>query len=273
MKTDSSQRAAQHIGGQTKFQSSGITLTIARKEKSRNGVGWHFHEDPHLTFILRGKVVEGTRQEIYNCSAGTVLFHRPFEPHYNTEREANTEYLHIDFARSYFEELARKNSRLPGIVNVRDSVIKFLCYKIFREAAIADDVTETSIHSLSLAVLGQLLFTEDRARRAKPLWVDKLEEILRTGFAEKFTLGDLSHELRIHPVHLSRSFPQYFHCTLGEFVRSIRVERSLAFIPDKKRSLTEIGSDCGFADQSHFLRSFKRIMGVSPSAYRKLLCH
>src|ERR1041384_6568212 len=167
MKPDSSHRAAQHIGGQTKFQSSGITLTIAGTEKSRNGVGWHFHEDPHLTFILRGEVIEGTRTEIHNCSAGTLLFHRPFEPHYNAEHEGKTEYLHIDFAQSYFDEVASNNCQLLGIVDVKNSVIKFLCYKIFREAAIADDIAEASVHSLTLAVLGQLLFAEDQVRRPK----------------------------------------------------------------------------------------------------------
>ncbi|MBD0395440.1 MAG: helix-turn-helix transcriptional regulator [Microcoleus sp. C1-bin4] len=171
------------------------------------------------------------------------------------------------------DDLAPDKSKLQGIFNIGNSGIKFLCYKIFREAAIADDVSRASMHNLSLEILGRLLFTGDTAKTPRPAWVDKLEEILRSGYSEKFSLDELSRELSIHPVHISRSFSQYFHCTLGEYVRSVRVERSLAFMPDKNLSLTEIAFNCGFADQSHFLRSFKQIMGVSPSAYRKLLSH
>jgi AraC family transcriptional regulator len=51
----------------------------------------------------------------------------------------------------------------------------------------------------------------------------------------------------------------------------MRIEKSLSLLPDKNLSLTEIAFDCGFADQSHFLRCFKQITGNTPSAYRKLL--
>jgi AraC family transcriptional regulator len=98
-----------------------------------------------------------------------------------------------------------------------------------------------------------------------------LEEILRCDYAEKLSLAELSGELAIHPVHLSRSFSRYFRCTLGEYVRNTRVERSLELMPRRNLTLTEIATTCGFADQSHFTRSFKQIMGVRPSTYRRLL--
>ncbi|HEX6187366.1 MAG TPA: helix-turn-helix transcriptional regulator, partial [Pyrinomonadaceae bacterium] len=68
-----------------------------------------------------------------------------------------------------------------------------------------------------------------------------------------------------------RSFSRYFRCTLGEYVRHIRVQRSLELMPRRNLTLTEIATTCGFADQSHFTRSFKQIMGVRPSTYRRLL--
>jgi AraC family transcriptional regulator len=271
MMMDFLHRAARHVGEEKQIQLPGIRLAIAHTENSRKHVGWHCHENPHLTFILQGEVIEGTKKEVYNCSAGNLLFHSPFEPHYNIKLEGNVRCLHIDFAENYLDDLAPGKSKLQGILDIKNSGIKLLCYKIFREAVIADDISGAAIHNLSLAILGRLLFTEDTARTPKPLWVGKLEEILRSGYAEKFSLDELSRELSIHPVHLSRSFSRYFNCTLGEYVRNVRVERALAFMPDKNLSLTEIASDCGFADQSHFFRAFKRIMGVSPSTYRKLL--
>jgi AraC family transcriptional regulator len=171
------------------------------------------------------------------------------------------------------DDLALHRGILQGIFNIRDSSIKLACYKTFREAVISDDISEASIHNLSLEILGQSLLSADTAKTPRPSWVGKLEEILRCGYSDKFSLFEISRELNIHPVHLSRSFSQYFHCTLGEYVRKVRIERSLAFMPYKDFSLTEIAFKCGFADQSHFLRSFKDIMGVTPSAYRKMLSH
>lgn len=265
-----SHRAAHHFGVRKHFEMPGITAAIVQTDDSNKRIGWHYHENPHLTFILRGDVIEGTRNGTHHCSAGELLFHGAFEPHHNTKSGGSATCLHIDFAQDYFDDFALHENRLQGIFSIRSPAIKFSCYKLFSEAVVGDDLSAESIHSLSLEVLGQLLTTERAANVPRPSWVGRLEEILQCAYDEKHSLDELSRELNIHPVHISKSFPRYFHCTLGEYVRNVRVERSLAFMSRRNLSLTEIALTCGFADQSHFTRSFKRIMGLSPSAYRKL---
>ena len=262
--------AAHHFGVRKHFEMPGITAAIVQTDDSNQQIGWHYHEHPHLTFILRGDVIEGTRKGVHQCSAGELLFHGAFEPHHNSKLGGDATCLHIDFAQEYLDDFAPHENKLQGILSLRSPAIKFSCYKLFSETVIADDLSGFSIHGLSLEILAQLLITERAANMRRPLWVDRLDEILRCGYAEKLSLGELSRELNIHPVHLSKSFSRYFQCTLGEYVRNLRVERSLAFMSRRNLSLTEIAITCGFADQSHFTRSFKRIMGLSPSTYRKL---
>jgi AraC-like DNA-binding protein len=36
-----------------------------------------------------------------------------------------------------------------------------------------------------------------------------------------------------------------------------------------RKSLAEVASEFGFADQSHFTKEFRRVMGETPSAYRR----
>ena len=265
-----SRPAPQHFGVRKHFQMPGITAAIVHTDDSNKHIGWHHHENPHLTFILRGDVIEGTKKEVHHCSAGELLFHGRFEPHYNSKLGGSATCLHIDFVQEYLDDCTPHPNTLQGILSINNPVIKFSCYKLFSEVVISDDLSETSIHSLCLNILGQLHVTDRAANMPRPLWVARLEEILRCGYAEKLSLGDLSREVNVHPVHLSRSFPQYFRCTLGEYVRNVRVERSLAFMSRRNLSLTEIAVTCGFADQSHFTRSFKRIMGFKPSTFRRL---
>lgn len=268
---DVSPPAAQHFGVRKHFDMPGITLAIVQTQNSGNSIGWHYHENPHLTFILRGDVIEGTKKEVLHCSAGNLLFHGAFEPHYNRKLEGSATCLHIDFAQDYLNDFAPQRNRLRGIFGIRNPGIKFSCYKLFSEAVISDDLSEPSIHGLSLEILWQLFVDEEMASIPRPSWVGRLEEILRCSCSEKLPLEQLARELNIHPVHLSRSFSRYFRCTLGEYVRKLRVERSLAFMSRRSLSLTEVAVTCGFADQSHFTRSFKEIIGVTPSTYRKLL--
>ncbi len=270
MTMDFPHRAAHHFGVRKHFKMPGITAAIVQTDDSNKRIGWHHHENPHLTFILSGNVIEGTTKEVHQCSAGELLFHGGFEPHHNSKPGEHATCLHIDFAQEYLDDFAAHQNKLQGIFSIRSPAIKFSCYKLFSETVIDDDLSRFSIHGLCLEVLAQLLITERAASMSKPSWVDRLEEILLCGYAEKLSLHELSRELNIHPVHLSKSFSRYFQCTLGEYVRSVRVERSLAFMSRRNLSLTEIAVSCGFADQSHFTRSFKRIMGLSPSTYRKL---
>ena len=98
----------------------------------------------------------------------------------------------------------------------------------------------------------------------------RLKEIL-LGTTTDWTLAELAVALNIHPVHLSREFPKHFYTSLGNYVRLIKIQRAMTLLPDPGVSLTEIAFETGFADQSHFIRSFKTYHGMTPLAYRKLL--
>ena len=247
----------------------GITLTDT--VYTHEYVDWHYHENAYFTFILEGKLIEGNRREKYNCTAGSLLFHNWQETHYNIKPEGFTRGFHIELHRNLFDELDFDIDALQGSFRIEQTDVRLLAYRIFREIKSAGDAADAGISELLLRMLGRLLRDEETARTEKPVWVGRLREILHEEFAEKHCLQKLARELGIHPVHLSRDFSKYFHCNLVEYIRRLRIERALALLPSKDLSLTEIAFACGFADQSHFVRSFKRIKGVKPSEFRKLL--
>jgi AraC family transcriptional regulator len=247
----------------------GITLTDT--EYTHEYVDWHYHENAYFTFILQGKLIEGNKRESHRCSAGNLLFHSWQEPHYNVKPEGYARGFHIEFDKNCLDDFSFDINDLQGSFSIENPDIKFLLYKIFRETKICDRATSASIQMLLLEILARMLRLNRIEYRKTPAWTKKLKEILHGDYAENLSLKKLSGELNIHPVHLSRDFSKYFQCTFGEYLRKVRVEKSLSFLPNKNLSLTEIAFRCGFADQSHFLRSFKQINGVKPSEYRKLL--
>ena len=249
----------------------GITLTNTDTEQTQEHVDWHYHENAYFTFILEGKLIEAYKKKNYICSAGSLLFHSSQEPHYNVKPKGNTRCFHIEYDNKRFDDSAFNVNNLQGIFTVDDPDIKFLFYKAFRETKICDDITVASIEIILFEIFGRMLSVKQFEQHTRPVWVKKLKDILHESYSEKFSLANLSRELDIHPVHLSRDFSKHFHCTLSEYVRKLRVEKSLSLMSDKNLSLTEIAFKCGFADQSHFLRSFKVINGINPSAYRNLL--
>jgi len=54
-----------------------------------------------------------------------------------------------------------------------------------------------------------------------------------------------------------------------EYVAKRRVERAKLMMISTGEQLTYIALACGFADQSHLNRSFRRMVGVSPGTWRR----
>jgi AraC family transcriptional regulator len=247
----------------------GIVLTDT--EYTQDKVDWHYHENAYFTFILQGNVLEGNKNEIYHCAPGSLLFHNWQEAHYNIKPPGFTRGFHIELENTWLKQYSFDTTALQGSINISDPEARLLVYKIFRETKIRDDVSVLSVRSLLLQVLSQLFRDKEAKQGNEPLWVGKLKALLYDEFGKGHSLENLGKTLGIHPVHLSRYFPKYFHCGLGEYVRKLRVARSLALLSDKRMSLTETAFECGFADQSHFTRCFRNSMGVTPLAYKKLM--
>lgn len=74
----------------------------------------------------------------------------------------------------------------------------------------------------------------------------------------------------LHPIYVARAFRVRFGCAVGEYVRSLRVERARRLLHHTPMGLTEIAARVGYSDQSHMTRDFRRAFDQGPGAYRTL---
>src|SRR5712691_9072909 len=83
---------------------------------------------------------------------------------------------------------------------------------------------------------------------------------------------DISARARIASVseaHFSRSFRATFGETPHRYLQRRRVERSMFLLRETDRSVTEICLDVGFSSLGTFSRTFRDIVGQSPTLYRR----
>ena len=135
-----------------------------------------------------------------------------------------------------------------------------------------DTASPIAIESLLIQAIEIMVFSKKTKEGNKPAWVHKLKDLLHSGCTEKLSLTAAAAELNIHPVYLCQQFPLFFNCSLGDYTRMLRVEKAVEYMLKRDdMSLTEITYHCGFADQSHFIRTFKNKVGVTPFNFRKYL--
>ena len=219
---------------------------------------------------MRGETCAGNRRETFYCSADTLLFHHCQEPHYNVKHTGTTRGFQLEITPQWQQQFDLSGSVLPDSANVLHPGVKLLFYNIYKEAKLHDDVSTLSVDALLLDILATLRnATTTRASR-RPAWVKTVDELLRENFLQPPSLQTLAAELNLHWAHLSREFPRHFHCTFGEYIRKICVGKALTLLRQRDLSLTDIALQCGFSDQSHFIRCFREFMGVTPKTFRRL---
>jgi AraC-like DNA-binding protein len=245
-------------------------LTVTETDYDYEYIDWHYHENPYFSLVTGGLCKHISKAETLECDTGSLLFHNCHEAHCNHKfglaRGFQVELSH-DWCRKYGVRL----EDFPGSVLIDSINVKLLFNNIYKEAKLSDGFSKITLDSLLLNAFSILRDDRKADLGGKPRWAQRIDEILRENYSEPLSLAAMARELGLHWAHLSREFPKHFHCTFGEYARKVRVERSLNIMRRKDLSLTDVAFECGFSDQSHFIRCFREFIGVTPGVYRRLL--
>ena len=82
-------------------------------------------------------------------------------------------------------------------------------------------------------------------------------------------LNDIAHHANISPAYLSSLFKKVSGQSISDTISGLRMESACHYLASGNLSLKEISLKCGYANQYYFSNSFKKKLGISPSAYRE----
>jgi AraC-like DNA-binding protein len=85
---------------------------------------------------------------------------------------------------------------------------------------------------------------------------------------EPLTVADLARAARLSPAHFSREFRAAFGETPHQYLLTRRLERAASLLRSTDWTVTRICLSVGWQSIGSFTTSFKRMFGVTPTAYR-----
>jgi AraC-like DNA-binding protein len=99
----------------------------------------------------------------------------------------------------------------------------------------------------------------------------RLAEVL--GFMERnckreLKLEELSGMMNMSPRNFQRLFRQYLGTNPFAHLLHIRLQRARRLLEAGKMNISEIAAEAGFSDGAYFTRQFRKVFGLTPSAYR-----
>lgn len=269
-----------HVHTSPRFQSPaqrlrlhcGVTVELYVPH-SNDQLHEHDHEHDCLNLVLEGCLYERVHHTLHQLPAGSVSVLPRGVNHAIRVAGRNARVLHLEYDAHFMARLAALDRKRFG----------FLCWLDPHSHALAQRAREALLHadacsSLQLEALaldGMALALRQHLGDASSSIPAALQALAHSWQQEPGRPLQLAREaaaLGLSAAALSRQFRRHFGMRLGDWVLARRIDAACRLLGQPGLSLTHIATTLGFADQSHFCRSFQRALGLSPGAYRRQCC-
>ena len=247
---------------------AGFTLTETTYTPSLR-LPTHSHQATYFCLVLQGSFTEFYERRSRACGPSTLIFHPSGErhsDHFHTKVRCFNFSLPVGWLGRVREHSAIVHS--PG--DFCGGVLPHLAMKVYREFRQADAVSALIVEGLMLEMLGEASRQSIKlSGRNPPRWLVRAREVLRDRFRENLSLAEIAGAVGVHETHLAREFRRHYRCTVGEYIRRLRIEFACRELSASDATLAEVAQAAGFFDQSHLGRTLKQQTGMSPALYRK----
>ncbi len=134
---------------------------------------------------------------------------------------------------------------------------KINMYELKLSAAMTDILIKCFRHSMN-----HNSFSSDKELAVK------IVTYISMNFDKKLSNTDIAKHFNYHPNYISSLIKQYTGYPLNQYINHIRITKASDMLSFTDKSISEVASLCGFYDASHFIKIFKKVIGLTPQQYR-----
>ena len=248
------------------------------------------HEDAFLVALLVREYPhheyweEGRQAQLTNLRAGdTILWDLRRNPVVLIDKPFHS--VHFYLPRLALNAIADDaNATRIGELNytpgagVRDQMMTSLATATLLALERPEHASRVFVDHVTLAVATHVAHVYGGMRVvARPIhgglapWQERrAKDLLTANLDGNISLKEVARECGLSISHFARAFRQSTGVPPHRWLVMHRIETAKAMLKDPSHLLSEIGLHCGFADQSHFTRTFTGIVGESPGAWRRM---
>jgi AraC-like DNA-binding protein len=242
-------------------------LELRSTWRSHQAYKRHHHSQLSIGAILEGETCCQCDEKEYLLNSGDLIVIPSLAPHSCNPvngrfRSYHMLYLDAQWCLDHLPALSSNQQLYPRNPVIRDPQL-FQCY--LRLVALIQRKKTTQITDAAQALLRSLPLQSVKAEHLSPASA-YLRERLQSSLVAPPSLDDLAYECRMRKETLIRNFKQDTGLTPGSYLNILRVD----YARQRLRAgdeIADVGYQSGFADQSHFHRTFVRYTAATPRQY------
>jgi len=247
----------------------------------------HWHDDMEFICVNKGKVSISVNGKTYDIYEGQMLFINSGQMHYAlNDQEGSWMYRQItihpdlifsnEYSKEYYDKLCGEGAA-PFLVfssgSNRQKVIIDKVMQVFEHLYKGNDPLDIISETSKLASL-MVNFLESRPSAKEKTDKDlmamfKMVSAIQMGYKDKLPLNDIARAGGIGRSKCCELFRSYWDLSPNDYLNLYRLSKSALLFRNDKLPIGEIAKECGFAGASYYAETFKKVMGLSPTDYKK----
>lgn len=248
----------------------------------------HIHDYYEIYYLASGKRRYFINHTLYDIDCGDVMLVDKGDIHRTQALEAGERYTRhlIHFSQDLVNKInpiIPASELLKCFVNKKlhiaaPSMHNFnsLIRKLENESKYDDDFNkqlalvhfmELMIHLNKHSSQKNMRFTDDLTE-----YEDRIQSVCRyicNYYNRPINLDEIAKIAYMSPTYFSKKFKKVTGFGFNEYLNSVRVKMAINMLLETRYSITEIAMYCGYQDSNYFGDVFRKMTGMSPSAYRK----
>jgi AraC family transcriptional regulator len=230
----------------------------------------HMHEASYFSVLLEGMYSETWHETTIVYEPFTCVYHAALTEHTDTIGPNGCRMFIVELLPAWVEVVDALGSQPEHLLKLHGGDAVWLALRLYHEFLTRDAAAALTAESL-LFELCTHVARESRDDDREPAWLSAVDVALQSSFREGIEIRALASAANVHPSHLCRAFRRFRGQTIGDHVIGLRLQAVCRRLLDTSATLSEVALEAGFTDQSHMNRTFKRLIGESPGAYRRRL--
>lgn len=101
-----------------------------------------------------------------------------------------------------------------------------------------------------------------------PPILNKVTKWMRSNLDNDISMFYAAAEFNYSPDYLASLFRKYFHMSFTRCLNLMRIDAAKAMLVSQNCSIKEAAYSCGFPDEKYFMKVFREVVGMTPTAYK-----